>query len=188
VTDTVTSVPSAGITGRFASRVVGALRLSRHAYEDVATDGMSLPQGALVLIAAAVASGAGAIGLSTETLNGGPGTVFVSGMFSALFAWLLWTVSTMVAAGILDRGVPEKRIWGRMFRASLFAQAPVVFWVVGFVPVIDKYAILVILAWQVAAMTVAVRQAFGGMSYGWALAPAVIGYVPVALVNFFIIG
>ncbi|MDA1189317.1 MAG: hypothetical protein O2854_06545, partial [Chloroflexi bacterium] len=146
---------------RFLARIVGASLLSSQTYESVAKDRTAFADGAVILALACAASGVGAIGLSIEELNGGAGPVFVSGFLSNLMTWGLWTFAAIVVAALFVQIMPETHVLLGFLRTSLLAQAPVLFRVLGLVPVFDQWAIILILAWQFAAMTVAVRQGFG---------------------------
>jgi len=80
--------------------------------------------------------------------------------------WLLWTWLAYLLGTTLFRTPATNAGWGRMFRASGFAQAPGALRVVLVVPLtiyppLGQVMFLAITAWQLAAMVVAVRETMG---------------------------
>jgi hypothetical protein len=173
---------------RFLSRLFRGASLSSDAYNDVADDDTAVIDGIIILMLASVASGAGAIGLSIDELHNGGGSIFVSAFLANLMSWILWALTSVIVTSLFVQAIPSLHLGLRFLRTSLLAQAPVILRLLGFVPVFGPWAIIIVLAWQFAAMTVAVRQAFRLNSYWTALGPAVIGYIPVILINLFVLG
>ena len=172
---------------RFLSRLFRGTSLSSDAYNDVAEDSTAVIDGIFILVLASVASGAGAIGLSIDELHNGGGSIFISAFLANLMSWILWALTSVIVTSLFVQAIPDLDLGLRFLRTSLLAQAPVILRLLGFVPVFGPWAIIIVLAWQFAAMTVAVRQAFRFNSYWTALGPAVIGYIPVVLINLFVL-
>ena len=96
---------------------------------------------------------------------------------SMMVGWVLWSLVAYVIGTRLLGGTASYR---RLLRALGLAYSPGIFLVLIAVPGIGPYLFGVILLWLLAAGTVAVRET---QATGWAgaLAPAVVGWLPVYL-------
>jgi len=102
-------------TRSFAERFVGAFRLDRSAYEEVAGDPGALAQAAGV---AAIAAAARAVGVLSATTSG-------QAVFGAFSVFLFWPIASLLiwVAGTVLRSPGE---FGRVLRVVGFAMAPLV--------------------------------------------------------------
>lgn len=137
---------------RFPDRVLGALALRASTYEDVEHDATASGQAAVVVIAAAVSSGLGAL-----RLFGWPGLLRQTVV--SLVAWIVgaavvWIIGTRILPGRKTEGGV-----GQLLRTLGFAQAPGLFSVLYAVPGLGWFAPLAVAAWLLLAVIVAVRQA-----------------------------
>ena len=158
--------------------MVGAARLDSQTFEEVSADQTATRQALLVLLIAALTSGLG-IGHRTGAL---PLFVFNWGI-----AWATWVLIIYVLSTTLFRVPDTVPDWGQLVRTTAFAQAPVVFMIFGLIPVPGTIVFVLfslVTVWQVAAMTVATRQALGYQSMFRAAIVVVAGVVPLIAVEF----
>ena len=71
--------------------------------------------------------------------------------------------------------------WGQLARTLGFAQSPGILKVFGAVPVIGDGVLLIVSAWMLIAMVIAVRQALDYTSTLRALGVVLLGFIPYAL-------
>jgi hypothetical protein len=153
----------------FIQRVVGAATFRVAIYEEVEHDESATRQAAgvvgLVALTAAIAS-----------LELGPGGL-VAGVLEAYLGWALWSGTCYLVGVQLFDGTAT---WGELLRTIGFAQAPGVLLILGLLPGAGLPLYLLVLAWMIGTVLVAIRQALD-FSTGRALATALAGFVPYML-------
>jgi hypothetical protein len=161
----------------FGDRVVGALKLDPHAFEDVERDTTAIGQSVGVIVLAAVAAGIGNIfwgGLSG----------IVGGAVSSLIGFLIWSLIVWLVGTKLMPEPATKADYAETFRVLGFAAAPglaAVLTIVGIIPILGWLLALLIsiliMVWQIAAMVIAVRQVLDYSTTGKAIIVVLIGFV-----------
>ncbi|MBM3948535.1 MAG: hypothetical protein FJ312_04700 [SAR202 cluster bacterium] len=174
-------------TARFLVRLYGVLLLRPTTYANIAVGGGTVLQAAVVVTIVALATGVGAIGLAGEQANQDVGQTFVFGILGALFTWALWVVATAFLGVIAVRESAARPDLVRLIGTLSFAQAPAVFRAFSFNHEAAVVLFIATLLWQVAAMTVAVLQAFGYASAWRAFGLVIFGLVPVVVINIFVL-
>lgn len=138
---------------RFGQRVLGAMRLSAAAFEEVEHDPTATGQAALVVL---LASAGTALGWAA-----GAGEVAL--IRSAVGALIGWGVSAVLIWQIGTRLWPGRNTeanFGQLLRACGFAQAPGILHVVAIMPVLGWFVSIVVIGiWVLVANVIAVRQA-----------------------------
>jgi hypothetical protein len=127
------------------------MRLQAATFEEVEHDASATSQAAIVVLVAAVSRAFGSFA--------GVGLLFGSIIGAAIG----WVVGSAVVLLIGTRVLPGKNTqadFGQVLRAVGFAQAPGVFAVLAFIPILGWLVLLVLFVWGLAATVVAVRQAF----------------------------
>lgn len=153
----------------FAHRLMGAAALDAATYEEVEADGTSGVQAMAVVLLSAVAAGIGARGF------GGSLSAVPAMMVLALLSWAAWAVLTYhIGAQLLPE--PETSVnVNQLLRTLGFAATPGLLLALGAVPGLTTPVFILALAWMLAAMVVAIRQALDYRSLARAIAVAVIG-------------
>lgn len=153
-------------------RFVGALALSPAAFEDIEADGLAAMQSVIVVLAACLAGGFGAIGFGAVGATG-----FVAGAVMVLGAWLVW-VGVIAAIGTSSLAEPQTRSNVReLLRVLGFAAAPGVFLAFAAMRTAAPIVIVIVAAWMTAAAVIGVRQALDYRHTGRAVAVCVIASV-----------
>lgn len=160
----------------FQERVVGALRLDPHTFEEVEADGTAMSQALLVVVAAAVATGIGAAGA-------GMGLLLV-GVVGALVGWIVWALLTFVIGTKVLPEASTKADLGQLLRVLGFAAAPGLFGILGIIPFVGWIVRFVVFVWQLIAMVIAVRQALDYSTTGRAVLVCVIGWLAYVVIMF----
>lgn len=136
----------------FPQRLYGALTLRAKTFEEVEHDAQATGQAALVVLMAALSSGASVAGLFG-----------LGGMLQqTLIAIVAWAVSAAVIWFIGTKILPGRRTEGgvgQLLRTLGFAHAPIVCSVLAAVPLVGWVVRLVLWPWALLAIVVAVRQA-----------------------------
>ena len=159
----------------FTERLLGAVTLNVHTYEEVEADTTAMGQAIGVVILSSLAAGIGNI------WRGGPG--ILAGVVGALLGWLIWAGVTYL---IGTRLLPEPRTradWGQLLRTTGFAAAPGIVRVFGIIPLLGRLALVIGNFWMLAAFVVAVKQALDYRSTGRAIGVCLIGFVANGLVS-----
>ncbi len=155
----------------FLRRALGAATFRIAAYEEVEHDRDATVQAAGVvgLVAAAAA---------ISNLNAGP-LALLAGVLEAYAGWALWSGTCYLVGVKLFDGTAD---WGELLRTIGFAQTPGIILVLTVLPFLGTALYLVVLAWMIGTVLVAIRQALD-FSSGRALATALAGFVPFMLVK-----
>jgi hypothetical protein len=172
----MTSAPSQGVAAvsgwrAFPRRLLGAALLRPAVYEDVEADPSATIQALVVVLASGVAAGVG-VGPTGSGL-GGTLTYIVA-------AIALWAVWSMVTLEIGMRLLPESQTradLGQLLRTTGFASAPGLIRIAGVWPPITRAVFLIGMAWMLAAMILAVRQALDYTRLTRAIAVCVLGWL-----------
>lgn len=151
-------------------RMIRAAKLDVSLYEEVEADPKSMGQAMAVVILSSVAAGIG-----TMTVGGFKGVLSLGLM--ALAGWYLWAyivyfVGTKFLAEPQTLSSPQE-----LLRTIGFSSAPGVLRVLGIIPGLQSFVMLVTGVWMLAAMVVAVRQALDYSGTGRAVAVCLIGWV-----------
>lgn len=153
----------------FVGRALGAATFRIEIYEEVEHDQDATGQAAIVVGIVALAAALGGLRL-------GPGGL-IAGILSAYLGWALWSGTCYLVGVQLFQGTAD---WGELLRTVGFAQVPGVLLALRVLPGIGLPVYLAVLAWMVATVLVAIRQALD-ISSGRALATALAGFVPYML-------
>ena len=156
-------------------RMIGATLLLSHTYEEIEADRSATKEAFLVVVLVALATG-----IATLGFTGIAG--LVSGVIGALIAWALWVSVTYLIGTTLLKTPQTRANWGELARTLGFAQSPGVFKALAVLPVVGTTIFTVASLWQLAAMVVAIRSALDYQSLWRAVAVAVVGFIPYALV------
>ncbi len=159
----------------FVDRLIGAARLDSSVYEEVEHDRDATAQAAIVVVLGAIAGGIAAIGEL-----GVAGLIFgvLGGLVGwAVYAWVTYFIGTKLLAGSETRAD-----WGELARTLGFANAPRILLVIGVVPVLNALVGAIVGIWVLVTTVVAVRAALD-IGTGRAIAVAVLGLIPAAIVT-----
>lgn len=164
-----------GIAPRsMTERMIGAAKLDVGVYEEVEADGSATGQAAGVVAIVALCSAIAGIG-------GGAQGVF-GGLIAALLGWALWAGITYL---IGDKLLGGTATWGELLRTLGFAQAPGVLFLLGIIPLLGNLVVVVVGIWILVTGVVAIRQALD-FGTGRAIATALLGFIPYALLRAFL--
>ncbi|MFQ6028548.1 MAG: YIP1 family protein [Dehalococcoidia bacterium] len=164
------------------NRMIGALRLDVHTFEDVENDESALGQAVLVVVIVAIASAIGGL-LSADNLIQG----LIFGIIYSLVSWALWALITYVIGTTILKTPETHATWSQLARTTAFAQSPGLFRIFAFIPLIGGVIVFIAFVWQLTAMVIAVRQALDYQSTWRAVGVVLIGFIvviiPVALIS-----
>ncbi len=154
----------------FTQRLMGAIKLDGHTFEEVEADTTALGQAIGVVVLSSVAAGIGAAGL-----EGAMGVL--AGTVAALLGWAIWAWLTyFIGTRILP--TPQTHAdWGQLARTTGFASAPGIFRVLGILPLMTGLVFTVTAIWMLAAFVIAVRHALDYTSTWRALGVCLIGWI-----------
>lgn len=159
-------------------RMIGAARLNVGTFEEIESDRGATLQALLVVVIVALADGIGALLAVGESAAGG----FLGGMLRSIIGWAVWAGVTFLVGTTLLRTPETRADWGQLARTTGFAQSPGVLFVFGFVPVVGRLLVVVVMVWQFIAMVLGVRQALDYSSTLRAIGVVVIGFIPYVVV------
>ena len=155
----------------FGRRILGAMLLDAHTYEEVEADGRATRQAVAVVVLASMAGGIGLLGVGVPNPQ-----ALAGGVIGALIGWMAWAALTYM---IGTRLLPEPQTLasvGELLRTTGFASAPGFFRALGVVPVLGPSIYAVASVWMLLAMIVAIRQALDYESLGRAVGVCVAGW------------
>ncbi len=156
-------------------RMIGAIRLDAHTFEDVERDTGATMQALLVVVIVSVASGIGGLGGGILGL--------IVGVIAGIVQCAIWAFITYFIGTTIFKTPNTHADWGQLARTTGFAQAPGVFRIFGIIPIIGGFLVLVASIWQLVAMVIAVRQALDYDTTLRAVGVVVVGFVIVLIVN-----
>ena len=157
-------------TSTFGERLVGAIKLDAHVYEDVEGDESAMSQAMAVVAISALASG-----MSTLRSNG-PIAFLVEGVL-ALIGWFIWAA---VCHYVGTRMLPEPQTdadLGQVLRTTGFSAAPGLICFLGIFPFVGPIFYIVGKLWMLASMVVALKQALDYTSIGRAIGVCIVGFI-----------
>lgn len=156
-------------------RFLAALALDPTVFEEVEADRSATWQAALVVVAAAMAAGIGQAGLGADARP-----VLFAVAAASLIAWLGWALLlTLLGTAVLRERTTSTNL-GEVLRTLGFAAAPGVFRAFEVFGGTRWLVLPLTSLWMVAAMVVAVRQAFDYTSTGRAILLSLLGWVVTA--------
>ena len=155
-------------------RVIGTACLDPRAYDEVDGDIKATPQAVLVVAVTGLAAGIGSLG-TEDTV----GLVLIANLSKELLVWGLWTITSYFVGTTLFRSRDSDTTpsWRQLLRTTGFAQSPGLLRVTTFVPYVGLPIFIVSYFWQMAAMTVAVRQTLKYASTWRALTVVLSGFI-----------
>ena len=163
----------------FGQRIVGALKLDAHTFEDIERDPAAMGQAVGVIALAALAGGLG----NLWSLGFG---AMLLGIIASLVGYVLWTVVVWAVGTKLMPDPATKADLPETFRTIAFAAAPGFLNVVTIIPflgtIIAFLLIPVVLLWSMAIMVVAVRQVLDYTDTFKAVIVVIIGFVAYLVV------
>ncbi|MGD9906279.1 MAG: hypothetical protein AB7U83_22635 [Vicinamibacterales bacterium] len=163
---------------RLIRRVMGALSLDVGTFEEIEADRGALPQALLVVVLAGIGAGIGIAGVGDTA----PRVIAVVAAGSVL-AWLAWAVVVhQVGAHLLPEPGTVVDL-GQVLRTLGFAAAPGMFRAFEVFGATRWLFFPLTALWMVAAMTVAIRQAFDYGSIGRAIAVSLLGWTVLVAVG-----
>jgi hypothetical protein len=154
----------------FGDRVVGAMKLDPHAFEDVERDPTAIGQAVGVIVLAAVSAGIG------NVYYGGFSGI-VGGAALSLIGFLVWSLIIWLVGTKVMPEPATKADYPETFRVLGFAASPGVASVITIIPLLGWLLMFAIWIWQIAAMVIAVRQVLDYTTTGKAVLVVIIGWV-----------
>jgi hypothetical protein len=159
-----------------AERMLGAAKLDAATYEEVEGDATATPQAMVVVVAANLAAGVGALRAT------GIGGLLLTTLI-ALIGWYVWAFVTYFVGTRFLPGSRTQADPGQLLRTIGFSATPGLIRVLGIVPALSAVLSLIAALWMLAAMVVAVRQALDYETTGRAIAVCLIGFVVYIVVG-----
>ena len=139
-------------------RMLGAIRLNANTFEDVENDSGATLQAMAVVILVSLATGIG-VGLGSVVTGGGDFIIWlIFGIVYSLIGWVVWAFVTMIIGTTVLKTPETHADWGQLARGTGFAQAPGLFRILTFIPVVGIVIYYAVYVWQLIAMVIAVRQ------------------------------
>jgi hypothetical protein len=154
----------------FPDRVLRAVKLDVHLFEEVQADPRAMGQAVAVVVLSSMAAGIG-------TWRIGGINAVLGNAFTSLLGWYIWAYLTYF---IGTRLLPEPQTNaepGELLRTLGFASAPGIIRVVAIVPGLAESTFLVAALWMLTAMVIAVRQSLDYESTWRAVGVCVVGWV-----------
>jgi len=170
------------VTTGLVSRMIRAMKLESALYEEVEADKSANVQAGLVVLIASIAAAIGA-GLAGATSGGVLAAVW--GLVMALLGWLLWALVVYLIGAKLIKGKATQSNWGEVARTIGFANAPGVFNILIFIPVVGGIIGIVVLIWNLVAGIIGVRAALD-FSTTRAIVTVLIGWIVMFLLRLFL--
>jgi hypothetical protein len=162
-------------------RMIRAAKLDVSLYEEVEADKQATGQAMGVVVLSSLAAGIGSI--SATGISG-----LVIGTVGALIAWFIWAFITyFVGTKIL----PESQTsadYGELLRTIGFSSSPGLLRILGIIPVLGSFFVIVSSIWMLVAMIIAVRQALDYNSTLRAVGVCIIGWIMQIIVLGIIFG
>ncbi len=165
------------------NRMLGALRLDVHTFEDVENDSGATLQAMMVVVLVSIAYG---VGLAIETLMTGEGNIVVAlvvGLIARPILWAVWAAIAMLVGTTILKGPDTEANWGQVARCTGFAQTPSLFNFFVFIPFIGWLILLAAWVWQLIAMVIAVRQSLDFDSTKRAVGVVIISGIPYIVIH-----
>ena len=160
--------------------MVRAALLDRRSYREIAEDSRATGQAFVVVVLVAVSTGIGVLDFESisagEVLSGLRG--LPSGIVLGSVGWVVWaTVTYLIGRSALGRGKAAVA-WSRVARGVGFAQAPGIIRALGALPNLGLLIPVVAIVWILAAMVLAVSEAFHLESFRRSGLVVLAGFLP----------
>ena len=164
------------------NRMLLAAKLNVDFYEKVEADSSYTREAFLVVLIAAVLSGAG-----MAMAYPGDGIVrLISGILGTLFFWVAWSGITLWIGTNITKGPETQSNMGEMLRVLGYAHSPQVLILFVFIPVIGTLIASIASFWSLIAGVIAIRQALD-FTTGRALITVIIGWLVVLVLRVLLI-
>ncbi len=165
------------------ARMLGAMRMDVNTYEDVEDDRSATLQAMIVVVIVSLCTGVGVMLQSVISGDGSADIVrLLFGIVMGIVGWALWALVTWIVGSTVLKTPDTVADWGQLARGTGFAQAPGVFRLFVFVPVVGGLIALLSLIWQIACMIIAVRQCLDYTSTWRAFFVVLISVIPYAVI------
>ncbi|MDY6855908.1 MAG: hypothetical protein SWO11_14605 [Thermodesulfobacteriota bacterium] len=151
-------------------RIMRAIKLDIHLYEEVEADRDAMGQAMLVVVLSSVAGGIG--GFQAGGLTG----ILVTTM-GALFSWFLWAYLTYFIGAKLFPEPQTKADPGELLRTIGFSSSPGLIRIIGIIPGLYTIIFFAASIWMLVAMVIAVRQALDYSSTFRAVGVCIVGWI-----------
>ena len=158
----------------FVDRMIRAVKLDVHLYEEVEADHSAMGQAMAVVVLSSLAGGIGF--MHQAGLKG-----LVIGTVGSLIGWYVWAFLTYIIGTKL---LPEPHTHAdheQLLRTIGFASAPGMIRILAILPGLGTIVDFLASGWMLVAMVIAVRQALDYQSTYRALGVCLIGWVAQAL-------
>ena len=138
-----------GPGGSAIERLIAALRLDLHVYQQVSTERTATPQACLIVFLCGVCNG---FGLSPRLGE----AAMLAGVASAVVGWFLWALVILLVARLLG----HHRGGRSLLRTLGFANAPGVLLALGGVPFVGAVVRVVVVIWLMATTALAAQAVY----------------------------
>jgi len=165
------------------TRMLRAAQLDAALYEEVEADQGALWQATSVVVLSSLAAGIGSRG------SGAGGSLIIV-ILATLLGWYTWAYLTYFIGTRLLPGLRTEADWGQLLRTIGFSSAPGVVRVIGvfLAPAWVNVIFLLVAAWMLVAMIIAVRQALDYESTARAVAVCALGWVIDLVISLVFLG
>jgi hypothetical protein len=154
----------------FGDRILGAMKLDPHTFEDIERDPTAMGQAFGVIALAAVSLGIG------NVWYGGITGIVVS-VFTSLIGYGFWALVVWLVGTKLMPDPATKAEFPEAFRVIAFAAAPGVLGVITIIPLLGWLLMVLLWLWSIAAMVIAVKQVLDYTDTFKAVIVVIIGFV-----------
>ena len=158
------------------NRIIRAAKLDRTLYQEAVADPRYWGHAIITVVAYSSFSGIGSFGLAGATgVN--------IGMATTLVGWYIWAFTTYFVGVYLLPESKEPVERRAVFRAMGFATAPGILRLLGLIPGLGIFILVIVSLWMIVAAVIAVKTAFNYTSTWRALTVCLIGLVASVFVQ-----
>jgi len=154
----------------FINRVIRALRLDVHVYEEVEADKSATIQALVVVILSSMAGGFGFI------YRFGLDGIF-TGIVMTLVGWLVWAYLIYVIGTKILPEMHTQADLGQVLRATGFASSPGIIRLAGMIPLLGNFVAFIATIWMLITMVIATKQVLDYTSTVRAIMVCLIGWI-----------
>ncbi len=155
---------------KFIERIISALRLDYHVFEEVEADKSATIQAVVIVILSSMAGGFGFI------YKFGVDGIF-TGIIMTLVGWFVWAyLIYLIGTKILPEPQTQADL-GQVLRTTGFASSPGILRLAGMIPLLGNFVALVASIWMLVAMVIATKQALDYSSTVRAIMVCLIGWI-----------
>ena len=162
----------------YLQKLYRAIMLDTELYEEVEAD-KTLTRQAMMTVAI--------VAIIESIFHLGSEDSIIGSIEAALGSVIRWSLWAMLIAFVGTRILPEPETdsnTGELLRTLGFAYAPGIFYIFSSVPVIGFFVQLMVPFWQLASMTIAVRQALDFSSTTRAIGVCIVAFILAMLILF----